>query len=223
MKSFYLLFLAISFACLQAEAQNVTRQYPGKVKYQKTEQEATIFEVPYPVNQVEDGMKELAAKQGVKVREKNGFFEARGVVLEKISSDKQDVYYKVDRDGKNASKIYMIIAKPGEDLVNRTSSHVAIVGTAAGGAVILASIAPHLAEQDFKLVKLEQEEAIKKAEKKLSGLQDEQSKLQKRLADINKELEKNAKEQELAAADLESKKSSLAEFLNKRGSGKKKD
>jgi hypothetical protein len=216
------LMLLTAFA-LHAEAQKPTKQYAGTVKYLKTEQETTIFEVPYPADQVEEGLKGLASKQGVKVREKNGFYEARNLVLKNVDHKKHDVYYKVEKDGKNGSKVYFILAEPGEDLVNRTSSHAALAGSAAGGAVILASIAPHLDEHDFNMVKLQQEEAIKKAEKKLASLQDEQSKLQKRLADINKELEKNGKDQNLAATELETKKSALAEFMGKRGEGKKKD
>lgn len=215
--------ILFSVFALQAVAQKPTKQYPGKVKYQKTEQDATIFDVPYPAGQVEDGLRDLAAKQGVKVKEKNGFYEARNLVLKNLDHKKHDVYYRVDKSGKNECKVYIILAEPGEDLANRTSSHAALAGSAAGGAVILASIAPHLDEHDFNLVKLDQEEAIKKAEKKLASLQDEQSKLQKRLADINKELEKNAKDQNLAASELESRKSELADFLGKRGEGKKKD
>jgi hypothetical protein len=169
---------------------------------------------------VEEGLKDLAAKQGVKVREKNGFFEARDLVLQKIGSNKHDVYYKVDKDGKNESKVYMILAEPGEDLANRTSSHAALAGSATGGAVILASIAPHLDEHDFNMVKLDQEEAIKKSERKLADLQDEQTRLQKKISDLNKELDKNAKDQQKLTADLEAKKSGLAEFLDKRNSGK---
>ncbi|HLO80890.1 MAG TPA: hypothetical protein VK166_08030 [Chitinophagaceae bacterium] len=218
------LMLLLIFA-FQTEAQKQTKQYLGKVKYEKTEQEATIFEVPYPAGQVEEGLKGLAEKQGVKVREKNGFYEARGLVLQKIGSNKHDVYYKVEKDGKNESKVYMILAEPGEDLTNRTSSHAELAGSAAGGAVILASIAPHLDEHDFNMVKMDQEAEIKKAERKLADLQDEQTKLQKRLADINKELDKNAQDQQKLTADLETKKSGLEELLNKRGNGKtgKKD
>jgi hypothetical protein len=223
MKRILIGLILLTAFTLQAEAQKPTKQYPGKVKYQKTEQDATIFDVPYPADQVEGGLKDLAAKQGVKVKEKNGFYEARNLVLKNVDHKKHDVYYKVEKNGRNESKVYFILAEPGEDLVNRTSSHAALAASAAGGAVILASIAPHLDEHDFNMVKLQQEDAIKKAEKKLAGLQDEQSKLQKRLADINTELEKNAKDQNLATTELESKKSALAEFLGKRGEGKKKD
>jgi vacuolar-type H+-ATPase subunit I/STV1 len=222
MKSFFLLFLATGFAYLQAEAQKPSRQYPGKVKYQKTEQDATIFDIPYPADQVEDGLKELAAQRGVKVKEKNGFYEARNLAMDKLGGKKHDVYYKVDKAGKGSSKVSMIIAEPGEDLANRTSSHAVLAGTAAGGAVILASIVPHLDEHDFNTLKLAQEEEIKKAEKKLASLQDEQSKLQKKLSDINKEIDKNATDQNNATSELEAKKAALAKFLEKREGGKKK-
>jgi hypothetical protein len=218
------LVLLLIFA-FQAEAQKPTKQYSGKVKYGKTEQEATIFEIPYTASQVEDGLKELAAKQGVKVKEKNGFFEAKGLSMAKLDNKKHDVYYKVEKEGKNESKVYMILTEPGEDLTNRTSSHAALAGSAAGGAVILASIAPHLDDHDYNLVKLDQEAEIKKAEQKLANLQDEQNKLQKKLADINKDLDRNMEEQKKIAAELEGKKSGLAEFLNKKGNekGGKKD
>jgi vacuolar-type H+-ATPase subunit I/STV1 len=223
MKSFLLLFLAVSFACLQAEAQIASRQYPGKVKYQKTEQDATIFDFPYPANQVEEGLKDFAAQKGVKVKEKNGFYEARDMTMEKLGGKKHDVYYKVEKAGKGSSKVIVIIAEPGEDLANRTSSHAVLASTAAGGAVILANVVPHLDEHDFNMLKLAQEEEIRKAEKKLASLQDEQSKLQKKLADINKEIEKNTSDQNNATSELEAKKAELAKFLEKREGGKKKD
>jgi hypothetical protein len=223
MKSFFLLFLAIGFSCLQAEAQKPTRQYPGKVKYQKTEQDATIFDIAYPPNQVLDALRDLAGQRGVKVKEVNGFYEARNLSMEKLGGKKHDVYCKVEKAGKGNSKVYMILAEPGEDLTNRTSSHAVLAGTAAGGAVILAAIVPHLDEREFTALKMSQEEEIKKAEKKLASLQDEQTKLQKKLADINKEIDKNAKDQTDATSELEEKKAELAKFLEKREGAKKKN
>ena len=215
------LVLLVVFS-FQAEAQKPTKQYAGTVKYQKTEQEATIFEVPYPADQVEEGLKDLASKQGVKVREKNGFYEARNLVLKNLDHKKHDVYYRVEKNGKNESKVYFILAEPGEDLANRTSSHAALAGSAAGGAVILASIAPHLDEHDYNMVKLQQQNEIKQAEKKLASLQDEQVSIEKKIASLNKDLEKNRSEQGKAVNELEVKKSALTEFEQKREQGKKK-
>jgi hypothetical protein len=222
MKSFFLLFLSIGFLCLQAEAQTPSRQYPGKVKYQKTEQDATIFDIAYPPNQVLDALRDLAGQRGVKVKEINGFYEARNLAMEKLGGKKHDVYCKVEKAGKGSSKVYMILAEPGEDLANRTSSHAVLAGTAAGGAVILAAIVPHLDERDFNSLKLAQEDEIKKAEKKLSSLQDEQVSIEKKIASLNKDLEKNRSEQGKAANELEDKKSALTEFEPKREQGKKK-
>lgn len=40
------------------------------------------------------------------------------------------MYYKVERDGKSASKVYMILADPGEDLNNRSTSHTGLLAAA---------------------------------------------------------------------------------------------
>ncbi len=221
MRQFFLIFLAFTFLGLHADAQKTSRQYPGKVKYQKVEQDATVFDIPYPAGEVEDGLKDLAAKKGVKVKEKNGFWEARNIPVDMLGGKTQDVYYKVEKDGRNECKVYMIIAEPGEDIANRTSSHVDLAGAAAGGAVILASVVPHLDDHDFGVVKGRQEDEVKKAEKKLASLQEDQSKLQRKLDDINKDIDRNSKDLSNAAAELESKKSALAGLLEKRGGGKK--
>jgi hypothetical protein len=212
--------LILVCSAYQVQGQQHARQYPGKVKYLKKDQEATIFDLPYPASQVEQGMKDLANKQGVKVREKNGFYEVKGYKSEKLAGV-YDVYYQVDKAGKRESKLAVIFTEPGEDLSNRTSSHAALVGAASGASVVLASIAPHLDNHDFELLKQDQEEDIAKAEKKLSELQEEQSRFEKKIADLQKELEKNRTDQNNKAAEIEAKKSGLAKFLESRN-GKKK-
>lgn len=204
-----------------AQESKAVKQYHGKVKYQKTETDATIFELPYPASQVEDGMKDLAEKQGAKVREKNGFYEAKNVKVDKLGGQRYDIYYKVDRAGKGESKLSMIVANPGEDLLTRSSTHAEIVGAAAGGAAIMASVAPHLDDHDFSLLKTRQEDEIKKAERKLAELQDDEVRMQKKITDLQKELEKNKQDQKNANAELQSRKSTMKEVLDKRASLKK--
>ena len=76
-----ILFAVIAILFFQvAHSQDLlnsnVRHYPGKVKYQKEEQDATIFEIPYPKDEVEVGLRKMAEARGVKVREKNGFYSA---------------------------------------------------------------------------------------------------------------------------------------------------
>jgi hypothetical protein len=222
MKNSFVILLALCLFSLQLAAQKASRQYPGKVKYQKTEQDATVFDVPYPANQVEDGLKDMFQKKGVKVKEKNGFYEAPSVKMDQHGVKSGDVYYKVVKDGKNDCKIYIILTEAGEAPESRTSSHAAIAaGAGLGTGAVLGVIAPALDEYDFSIVKAKQEEEVKKAEKKLSGMLDSQSKLEKKRADLDKDIEKLKQDQINLQAELEAKKTALVELLDKAGKGKK--
>jgi hypothetical protein len=174
MKNSFVILLALCLFSLQLAAQKASRQYPGKVKYQKTEQDATVFDVPYPANQVEDGLKDMFQKKGVKVKEKNGFYEAPSVKMDQHGVKSGDVYYKVVKDGKNDCKIYIILTEAGEAPESRTSSHADIAaGAGLGTGAVLGGIAPALDEYDFSIVKAKQEEEVKKAEKVLNVLVEE--------------------------------------------------
>jgi hypothetical protein len=222
MKHSFFLLLVLCFCSLQLAAQKASRQYSGKVKYQKTEQDATVFDVPYPADQVEDGMKDMFQKKGVKVKEKSGFFEAQKVKMDQLGNKTGDVYYKVVKDGKNDSKIYVILTEAGEAPENRTSSHSTLaLGAGLGTGAILGGIAPALDEHDFNVVKTRQEEEIKRTEKRMSSLLVDQGKLEKKRADLDKDIEKLKQDQINLSVDLEAKKSALATFLEKAGKGKK--
>lgn len=209
--------LCVTVLAQDISADNV-RHYPGKVKYQKVEHDATVFELPYPKDQVEEGMQKLAEQRGVKAKEKNGFYEVKNVTILKLNSKTFDMYYKVERDGKSASKVYMILAEPGEDLGSRTSSHHALLA-AAGGLGVVAALGSSLNDHDQGVKVKQQESEIKEAERKYDNLLEEQKRLEKKLSDIQKDLEKNKTDQARLQSELESRKSALDIFRK----GKKKE
>lgn len=192
------------------------RHYPGKVKYQKVEHDATIFEIPYPKDQVEDGMRKLAESRGVKAKERNGFYEVKNVSILKLSGRVCDMYYKVERDGKSASKVYMILADPGEDLNNRSSSHTGLL-MAAGGVGVVAAVGGHLDDHNHDVRVRDQENDIKEAEKKYNNLMEDQKRLEKKLADIQKDIEKNKTDQARMQQEIESRKAALDVFKASKG------
>jgi hypothetical protein len=216
------LFLVMfAFLSCHAIAQDIrgenVRHYPGKVKYQKVEHDATIFEIPYPKDQVMDGLRKLAESRGVKAREHNGFLEAKNVSILKLNGKVSDVYFKVEKDGKAASKVYMILAEPGEDLNNRATSHTALL-MAAGGAGVVAAVGGHLDDHNHEARIRDQENDIKEAEKKYNNLMEDQKRLEKKLADIQKDIEKNKTDQARMQQEIESRKAALDVF--KAGKGK---
>jgi hypothetical protein len=199
-------------------AANV-RHYPGKVKYQKVEHDATIFEIPYPKDQVEDGMRKLAESRGVKAKERNGFYEVKNVSILKLNGKVCDMYYKVERDGKAASKVYMILTDPGEDITGRVSSHNALL-LAAGGVGVAAAVGSHLDDHNDEARIKDQENDIKESEKKYNNLIEEQKRLEKKLSDIQKDIEKNKTDQSRMQQEIESRKAALDLFKQGKGKGK---
>lgn len=209
--------LACNTIAQDIRGENV-RHYPGKVKYQKVEHDATVFEIPYPKDQVEDGLRKLAESRGVKAREHNGFLEAKNVSILKLNGKVSDVYFKVEKAGKSASKVYMILAEPGEDLNNRATSHTALL-MAAGGAGVVAAVGGHLDDHNHDARIRDQENDIKDAEKKYNSLMEEQKRLEKKLADIQKDIDKNKTDQARMQQEIESRKAALDVFKNGKGKG----
>lgn len=213
MKKMFLVsaLLLIVGASIGQDNAKALRNYPGKVKYQKTEQDATVYEIPYPKDEVEAGMKKMMDDRGIKVNEKNGFYEAKNVTLVKRGSHVCDAYYKVEKDGKTASKVYLILTEPGEDVSNRQSSQ-AMVAAAAGGTAVAATMGSSLGDNNQDVQIRNQEEDIRNSEKKLSKLADEQKSLQKKITDLQNSLDKNTQDQTRMQQEIDAKKASLETF-----------
>jgi len=217
MKKIFLISALLLFVgnAISQDLNKALRHYPGKIKYQKTEQDATIYEVPYPKDEVETGMKKMMDDRGIRVNEKNGFYEAKNVTLVKRGNHVCDAYYKVEKDGKTASKVYLILAEPGEDLNSRNSSH-AMLAAAAGGSAVAVAMNESLGDNNYDVQIRNQEEEIRNSEKKLSKLADEQKSLQKKIADLQNSLDKNAQDQTRMQQEIDAKKASLESFRSGR-------
>ena len=198
-----------------AHAQEIlnagVRHYPGKVKYQKIEQDATVFEIPYPKDEVEEGLKKMVEARGVKQKEKNGFYEAKNISIEKLNGRVCDMYYKVEKDSKTASKVYMILTNPGEDLASRTSSHNALLADA-GGVAVVATVGTALHDNNNDMRIKDQERDIKNAEKKYQKLLEDQKYLEKKKLELDKDIEKNKQDQAAMLKEIEARKSALDSF-----------
>ncbi len=213
------IFICIGFILLSMQSfsqeQKYTRKYSGTVKYQKTEQPATVFEFPYPASQTEDGLMEFFKTQGSKPKESKGFFFVSGVKISKDDSKFHDIYYKVEKDGKEASKLYAIVTDIGENPLTRSSSHNAIVAAGAGAGIV-AAVGPALDDHDYKVQLAKQEEEIRKAEKKMTSLIEDSKQLEKKRANIEKEIEVNKQDQEKLQAQLDNKKQLYQQFVEKK-------
>jgi mannitol-specific phosphotransferase system IIBC component len=158
------------------------------------------------------------------VKEKNGFYEARNIKIMKLEGKEFDVYYKIEKTGKETCKVSMITAEPGQDITASpavlpetvaSGSAGEVAGVAAGSALIAASVAPSLNAQDYNLNKKQYEEELKKSENKVKDLENEKKQLEKRKSDLEKDIEKNNSERQKAQANLDQQKLKMNEFLEK--------
>lgn len=182
--------------------------------------------VKYPaysklVNVSEDqalaAIREIFSSRGVQPKTIKGFLVYRKVVLPSTGNkDLHDLFVKVDREGKkaeNTSKVYAIITRPDaisdDKPLKNEKGAAAGVALAAGGAQFFEAVTPALENQAYLQAVLDQEETVRKAEKRLKGLQEDSVKMSKQLTKLQEDLQKNAEERSKQTEDLETARKEL--------------
>jgi hypothetical protein len=199
-----------------------TSMTTGKVNYNGVEYPAYIKVVDVSPEQAITAIKEVFTSRGKEAKTIKGFLVYRNVVLPGTGNYAvHDLFVKVDREGKkadNKSKIYMIITDPGkitDDKVSKGEKAAVAGGVAlvAGGQKVFDDVTPALENQAYLKAVLDQEAVVRKADQKLKDLQDDKLKMEKQLAKLQEDMEKNRldieaqiKEVENANATLEAKK-----------------
>jgi hypothetical protein len=145
-----------------------------------------------------------------KASESKGFKFFAGIVFGKISSEKIDLYIKVDgvKKEKDKSVVTMVITKGPESYVSSGSDP----ETFKTASAYLLDLKPKFEARQLEINITVQEAVIKKAEKSYNSLIGTGESLQGKKADIEASIAKNKKEQEEQAALLE-KERKLLEML----------
>lgn len=187
-----------------------------KVDYQKGDKVAAIIELPYSARVVEDAMQEWMEKKGGKNDRVKGFDVYRNTRLDKDEPEIVDVYFKVDRklvkDHENAV-IYLLIGRPGENIGARTDDdHFKIVESKE----LLNKMAPYIDAYNIDVQLKLQEEVVKKSEKKLLNLKDDQYDLEKKLKNLQDKIAQNKNDQQLQTEELNPQREALNAIQNKK-------
>jgi len=194
----------------------------GEIEFNGARYPAYIKEVDASTDQVSNAVVEIMNARGAKGKEYKGYLIYRKVVLPATGNkEPHDLFVKVDPVGKksnNRSRISMIITKPDailEEKPGKNDRNAAMpVALAAGGAALFNEVTPAVENQVYLRNVLNQETEVKKTEKRLRDLQDDQAKLERQLTKLQEEMEKNRnaiaeqlKQVESAKAELEKVKS----------------
>lgn len=141
----------------------------------------------------------------------NGFYVFKGVSLKGEPSQIVDLYFKVDRRGSkkdNQSVMYLLTSKGAENFVTDASD----AGAYSAAQSFLNGFVSQTATYKHTLDVTAQEEVVKKAEKKLTDLMEEERDMNKKLAKLQEDLRKNKEGQVTQQATIEAERRKLDEM-----------
>jgi len=188
----------------------------SKVEYQKADREAIVHELPFEEDMVTKAIQDTLEKLGYKGKESKGFVVYKGVKLAALGSGAYDLYFAVDkksRKEKSSSHVTMMISTGFEEFVTE-KSHPELVHNAKA---YMDNLRHTVALYDHNVQIAEQEEAVRKVEKKMEDLAEEAQDLQKKMKKLEKEIDDNNKQQADQQKELEKQRQILSTLKGTNG------
>ena len=197
-----------------AQTATITR-----IEYQKGQKQAASITVPYASEVVEGALRKKIAKGGIREERLKGMLVYKGGRLTPTDGEVVDFYFKIDSKGKKddaATDVFLILGRPNENVALRTPDDAYRVQDAKR---FLESIHPELEDYKLETDIARHEEEIKKSEKSMKGLLDDQSSYESRIRELQDKLNQNKIDQSTLQAEL-NKQRSLRDALLSRRAGK---
>jgi hypothetical protein len=211
MKKIYFVLLAITVFCLQTIAQS----YVGETKINKLPKMAIINELPYSPDVATNGIKKKMSQMGYTAKENDGYLVYKNVSMPEIGPGKYNLYFKTERLNKKESgqsKVYMLISDSYDAFINETRDGDAV----RNGKSFLNSLGVQAESASVDKEILNEEENLKKAEKRYNNAVDDGNDLEKKRRKLEEDIAENKKAQELRKAEIEKQKQVVEAARNKR-------
>lgn len=215
MKQVFTLFIGI-FISLFASAQDVQS---GTLKYNGANYPCDVIEYNLPPDETEKIIKDRMKSLGYTPEKGKGLLVYRNVTIGDLSfGQPQDLIFSVDRKDRKHSDISvvsLITAKAGEiptDKVKGAGKSIASITTSPSASAFLNSFQSQVNNQAYNLSVIAKSDEIKKAEKKLDDLKKDQTKLEKKIKDLQSDLQSNLKDQDTQSSQIDALKKQLDEM-----------
>ncbi|MFZ1529603.1 MAG: hypothetical protein WAT19_12680 [Ferruginibacter sp.] len=205
-----ILFFAFAISPLMAQTKK------GSADYQKQSRPALINEVPFPVKTIENALEDKFRKMGYKSSSSKGYMVFKGVRMEELGPDSYDLFFSTERASrkdKENSTVTLLISK-GNDAFVADSVDAKVYDN---GKDFLDNLRTTVAAYDLEQQIIDQDDAIRKAEKKDKNLKDEADDLQKKKRKIEADIEQNIKDQADQVKEIEKQRQLLETLKGKRG------
>lgn len=211
-----LLLIAFIFS-ITSNAQSTTTS----VAFAKAYQTGLKLQLPYD-EKVSEGTiiqklketgynPETKGKLFWKQNKMDDFYVFKGVRLDGMGGQIIDLYFKVvpDNSNKNSSVIYLLASKGNETFISDEDK-----GTFPYVQSFFNNFTTETAKYKHNLDLQTQEEVVKKAEKKLSSLIDDEKDMNKKIQKLQEDLIKNKADQEAQQKAVEDEKRKLEQLRN---------
>ncbi len=196
---------------------SIGQSYEATIQYDKKKQQAIAIDFVYQPQAVENAIVQKLAKMGYKPKEEKGilnrdkgFLVFKNIFITDILSDRMDYLIKVERKSRketDESIMYLVMLKDDKNALGMMDA--ADAGRAKS---FLNNLLPEVEAADLELQIIAQQEVVAKAEKKLRDLKEEQTSLERKIAD-------NKTNQDNTQKDIESQKQALGVLEGKRRTG----
>ncbi len=189
---FPLLIAVVSITFLKAQPQ----AFEATTEFQKTTQPAAIIELPYSASVVEKAVSEYMSRKGIKGNDSKGFKVFRNYKLRESQDYMSDLYFKIERKSrkeKDLTVVSLVVGKSSEDVKARTSPD----NTSLDGAKeLLNDMVGSIDAYNLEVQIKDQEETVKKSQRKYDGLVDDQKDYEKKIRNLQDKLEENKRDQQ---------------------------
>jgi len=215
MKRVILPFLAL---ILSFSLQAQPKAHEGSADFQRTSQPAAIIELPYAEDVVEKALDEYMSKKGVRGADSRDYKVYRGYKLRSGHDHSSDLYFKVDRKSrrdKDVSTLYLVVGKNGEDVKTRTDGGKASLD---GATDLLDDMVATIEAYSLELQIKDQEETLKKNQKKFDGLVQDSVDYVKKMKTLQDKLDQNRKDRDSQQTELKKQNDILGVLRGKRKS-----
>lgn len=197
-----LLLTACFFCAVIARSQSVE----GTTEYNKAKQPAILCEFPYPADMVENTISDDLKQKGFgKGKSSKSFQLYQAINFNDISGDKIDLYVKVEkksRKEKDISTVTVLVSKGYDNFISGATDASIMQNAMA----YINGLKPKLEKTNLELQIAEQEDLVKKEEKKYKNLQNDADDLQKEKKKIEDNIEDNKKALEKQRDEVEKQK-----------------
>lgn len=180
----------------------------GVASFQGKKVPSAVLEIPYSQEIVEAAVEEHFSKKGFKAAKAKDYQLFRGVPVGS-SSETFDVYVKTERKSrreKEASIVYFVLGRPNEVISSRTADDRHGLTEAKE---FLNDFTPHLEDYNLRLEIAAAEEALKKMEKKQTGLLSDSTDLAKKKQQLDEKILQNSTAMQAQLAEIEKQRLTL--------------